>query len=193
MNMERGYLLVLLVGSWLASGMLAASDSRTLIEQAGAAYQGNLMLNQAAGDVHQQVNARAIGAGSMPGLNIQQQREGMLLEHLPADIHAGIRGGAFTGGSGVLGINQSAGAANQQINGFRIGIGVRPESLDDSSLAQSVALPPSASSAAESRQGGRQVEIDDQAFTDSRGVVQLNQAAGVGNRMVNHLGIRILE
>lgn len=170
-----------------------ASDSRAVIDASGASYQGNLMLNQAAGDTHQQVNARAIAPGVMPEIRVEQHREGLAAEAIPPAMHAGITGNAFTGGSGVLGINQSAGAANQQINGFRVGAGVRPESLDDSMLAQSAALA-SLNSAAEPREAGeRRVEIDDQAFTDSRGVVQLNQAAGVGNRMVNNLGIRILE
>lgn len=170
-----------------------AHDSSAIIDASGASYQGNLMLNQAAGDTHQQVNARAIAPGSMPEIRVEQHREGLPAEHLPSAMQASITGDAFIGGSGVLGINQSAGAANQQINGFRVGAGVRPESLDDSMLAQSAALA-SLNSAAEPREAGeRRVEIDDQAFTDSRGVVQLNQAAGVGNRMVNNLGIRILE
>lgn len=182
----------LLMGCWLICG-LAVADSRALIEHSGTGYQGTLMLNQAAGDSHQQVNARAIAPGAMPSVRVEQHREGLPAEHMPGSMRADIHGNAFTGGSGVLGINQSAGAANQQINGFRVGAGVRPDSLDDSSLAQSAVLPSSPSSAAGSRQGGRQVDIDDQAFADSRGVVQLNQAAGVGNRMVNNLGIRILE
>lgn len=177
----------------LFSLCVTASDSRAVIDASGASYQGNLMLNQAAGDTHQQVNARAIAPAAMPDIRVEQHREGVPAEYIPSAMQASITGNAFTGGSGVLGINQSAGAANQQINGFRVGAGVRPESLDDSTLAQSAALA-SLNSAAEPRETGeRRVDIDDQAFTDSRGVVQLNQAAGVGNRMVNNLGIRILE
>lgn len=184
------YLLAL---GCLLSSLAVASDSSALIDASGSGYQGNLMLNQAAGEAHQQANARAISPGSMLGVRVEQHREELPAAHIPSTMQASISGDAFSGGSGVLGINQSAGAANQQINGFRLGAGVRPESLDDSSLAQSAARS-SFSSAAESRQtGDRRVDIDDQAFTDSRGVVQLNQAAGVGNRMVNNLGIRILE
>ncbi|MFO7704534.1 MAG: hypothetical protein R6V43_05275 [Halopseudomonas sp.] len=40
--------------------------------------------------------------------------------------------------------------------------------------------------------GQRQISIDDQAFADTRGAVQLNQSAGAGNHMVNSLGMRIM-
>lgn len=68
-----------------------------------------------------------------------------------------------------------------------------PESLDDSGLAMSAAPSSLNSGAVAPQSGQRQVSIDDQAFADSRGVVQLNQSAGVGNRMVNNLGIRIMD
>ena len=177
----------------LLSLCVAASDSSAIIDASGSSYQGNLMLNQAAGDAHQQVNARAIAPGAMPSIRVEQQSDGVPAGYSSFSMQADITGSAFKGGSGVLGINQSAGAANQQINSFRMGAGVRPESVDDSSLAQSAALSPISSAAEPSETGDRRVNIDDQAFTDSRGVVQLNQAAGVGNRMVNNLGIRILE
>ncbi|GGI95411.1 adhesin [Halopseudomonas pertucinogena] len=171
---------------------LPAMADNAVIDSSGAGYQGNLMLNQAAGDAHQQANARAVAPGDMPRINVRQERDGVPAARGTSAIQASIQGDAFSGGSGVLGVNQSAGAANQQINGFRIGAGVRPESLDDSSLAQAAALSPQ-NSAEPPLTGDRRVEIDDRAFSDSRGVVQLNQAAGVGNRMVNNLGIRILE
>lgn len=184
-----------LAGCCLAFSVLSdASDRSTAtIDSSGTGYSGTLMLNQAAGDLQQQVNAGAIAPSSMPTIRVEQHRIEASAASATGAMQAGIHGDAFSGGNGVLGINQSAGVANQQINGFRLGAGVRPESLDDSSLAQSTALS-SLSSAAGSREAGdRLVEIDNQAFTDSRGVVQLNQAAGVGNRMVNNLGIRIME
>ncbi|PPA00574.1 adhesin, partial [Pseudomonas sp. MWU12-2312b] len=33
----------------------------------------------------------------------------------------------------------------------------------------------------------------DQAFTGSRGVIQLNQSAGVGNRMANTFSVRVAD
>jgi len=177
----------------LLTAVATASGHTATIDSSGAGYNGTLMINQAAGELQQQANARAIAPGSMPSVTVQQHLQGLSPDATSADLQAHIRGSAFSDGSGVLGVNQAAGVANQQINGFRLGAGVHPESLDDSSLAQSAA-PVSFSSAAGSHGAGeRLVEIDDQAFSDSRGVVQLNQGAGVGNRMVNNLGIRIVE
>ena len=187
-------LRALFVGSCLLCSLgVAAADSSAVIDTSAGSYQGNLMINQAAGDGQQQVNARALAPGAMPNITVEQQQHGASAGPVSSSMQARISGDAFRSGNGVLGVNQGAGAANQQINGFRVGNGVRPESLDDSMLAQSAALTSLNSAAEPAEVGSRMVDIDDQAFSDSRGVVQLNQAAGVGNRMVNSLGIRILE
>jgi len=55
-----------------------------------------------------------------------------------------------------------------------------------------VALLPN-SGATGTQNGSRQVVTSDQAFTGSRGVIQVNQSAGVGNRMANTLSIRVAD
>lgn len=180
------------LGLLLTVGVQAAGIEAS-IDSSAAHYQGNLMINQASGDLQQQVNARAISAGAMPAVSVGQHREGEFAIDAGADLRAHIHGASFSGGNGVLGVNQGAGAGNQQINGFRLGAGARPESLDDSVLAQSAAGSSFNSAAELHGAGERLVEIDDQAFSESRGVVQLNQGAGVGNRMVNNLSIRMVE
>ncbi len=106
---------------------------------------------------------------------------------------AAIRGNSFSNGNGVIGVNQSAGADNQMINAVRIGISAQPQGIDDSALSQqNVALLPGSGTVAPVS-GSRQVVTSDQAFTGSRGVVQLNQSAGVGNRMANTLNIRVAD
>src|SRR5690554_2614427 len=184
-----GISLVFLV---LASPFPAWADKENtvLIRNSGQNYSGNLMLNQAEGTEQQQVNSRAISAGAAAPVRVLQQRGVMTF---PEDLNAQVRieGSAFSQGSGVLGVNQGAGMGNQQINAFRMAIGAVPESLDDSSLARNAAPLSHNSGAAVPNNGERLVEIDDRAFVGSRGAVQLNQSAGVGNRTVNHLGIRI--
>ncbi len=175
----------------LAVGAQAA-DGTASIDRSASGYQGVLMINQASGS-QQQANARAISAGAMPTLKVEQHRDALTATDAAADLRAHIRGASFSGGSGVLGINQGAGAGNQQINGFRLGAAAQPESLDDQVLAQSAAGSSFSSAVESPGVGERLVEIDDQAFSGSRGVVQLNQGAGVGNRMINNLGIRIVE
>lgn len=178
---------LLLLGS---SPLFAQQEDVALINDAGRAYSGNAMVNQAAGNQHQQINARAISAGELAVIRLQQGQDTQLAPP-QLNARAEISGAAFSQGSGVLGVNQSSGIGNQQINAFHLSVGALPESLDDSSLAQNAAPLLQVSGVEAPIAGGRQVEIDDRSFAGSRGVVQLNQSAGVGNRMTNLLGIRI--
>lgn len=162
------------------------------IDGSGQGFQGNLMINQSAGDQQQQANARAISMGDHASTRIAVRQTNDRSAPGSIDAHARISGAAFSQGNGVLGVNQSAGITNQQINAFRLELNALPESLEDSALAQSAA--PATNSGVGVPQGGeRVVEMDDQAFAGSRGVVQLNQSAGVGNRSANNLSIRVLE
>jgi hypothetical protein len=174
----------------LAEAFVQADAS---INQSGQNYQGNLMFNQAAGDAQQQANARAIAAGrnAAAQTNVNQAND---ITANPADINASaaISGSSFARSQGIVGINQGAGRGNQQINALRIAGGA-PQGLDDSALAQQSVTPANLSGAAEPQSGGRVVSVDDAAFGNSRGVVQLNQSAGVGNRSINSLGIRVSE
>lgn len=94
------------------------------IDASASRYSGTLMFNQASGDLHQQVNARAVSAGELPQIKVEQRLDGIPVDHASAAMQASILGNSFSGGSGVLGVNQSAGAANQQINGFRLGTAI---------------------------------------------------------------------
>ncbi|MCP3750712.1 adhesin [Pseudomonas sp. SBB6] len=161
------------------------------IDSSGTHYQGNLTVNQAAGDQQQQANARAIAVGH--GASATTQIRQRLRTHVdPAmDAQSGIQGDAFSHGNGALGVNQSAGASNQQANALRISIGAQPQSIDDSVLLQQNVALLNNSDPTDSAPGYRQVTTSDQAFTGSRGVIQLNQSAGVGNRTANTLSIRV--
>lgn len=177
--------------------LLAAPPVQQLnaqLDSSGQAYQGSLMLNQAAGDSQQQANARAVAIGDRANASTPVTQ---LIEQLPPSqagisANARIEGSSFSRGNGLLGVNQSAGNSNQQINAFRMAAGV-PEGLDDSVLAQQSVAPSTISGAVEPQSGERLVSVDDRAFASSRGVVQLNQSAGVGNRSINNLGIRVTE
>jgi hypothetical protein len=183
--------------SWLflavlgCSSVMADSNDNALIDNSGKQYSGVVSINQAAGDQQQQVNSRAIAVGSnaQAGGSITQTIGGA-----PADrsvsAKVAIQGNSFSNGTGVLGVNQSAGANNQMLNAVRISINAGPQSIDDSVMSQqNVALSPN--SGLTSPTGSRQVVTSDQAFTGSRGVVQVNQSAGVGNRMANALNVQI--
>ncbi len=175
--------------------VLADGSAKAGINTIGAGYSGVIMINQAAGSGQQQSNVRAIAVGDIPTarINVSQRRDVLPANAGQIDALVNIQGNAFSSGNGVLGVNQSAGIGNQHINAFRIEIGSMPEGLDDSGLAQSAALASTNSGGVVPQSGDRQVAIDDRAFSGSKGVVQLNQSAGVGNRTVNNLGIRITK
>lgn len=163
------------------------------INGSGMQYQGNFAVNQAAGDQQQQANARAIaiGDGASATTQIRQRLNTQVDPRM--DARASIQGDSFSHGNGVLGVNQSAGASNQQANALRISISKQPQSIDDSVLMQQNVALLNNSVPTDSAPGNRQVTTSDQAFTGSRGVIQLNQSAGVGNRMANTLSVRVAD
>ena len=193
-------LTVLLVSALCSQLALAETvmQANASIDQSGQSHRGVLMINQAAGDGQQQANARAIAIGSSAtaqataATHVLQSSENPLINPAEIDASASIGGSSFANTLGVVGINQGAGSGNQQINAMRIASGL-PLGLDDSALAQQSVRPANFSGATEPQSGARMVSVDDSAFGNSRGVVQLNQSAGVGNRSINSLGIRITE
>jgi hypothetical protein len=190
--MNRSLLLLALLGCTSVMADPSAVDSAN-IQNSGVQYNGNFNVNQAAGDQQQQANVKsiAIGTSASATTSIHQKLD------TPADrsINASstIGGTSFSNGNGALGVNQGSGANNQMANAMRISISAAPQSVDDSALSQqNVALLPS-SGATGTSPGSRQVTTSDQAFTGSRGVIQVNQSAGVGNRMANTLSIRVAD
>lgn len=186
------FLAILASASALADSSAQVNDTAT-INNSGSNYRGNQLINQAAGDQQQQINSRSIAIGTQAGTsdNLSQTRSGQLDPSINAK--AQILGNSFSNGSGSLGVNQSAGAGNQMINVMRVSISAQPQSMDDSALLQQNVALSNNSGATDPQSGSRQVVTGDQAFTGSRGVTQLNQSAGVGNRMANTLSIRVAD
>lgn len=184
--MNRFWMLIAVLG---CSTAMADSTNNATIESSGQQYTGITSINQAAGDQQQLNNSTAIAVGAQAHLSAHQSISGAAADRA-LNASAAIQGNAFSNGSGVLGVNQSAGAQNQMINAVRISVGAGPQSIDDSVMSQqTVAL--ATDSGLTSTTGSRQVVTSDQAFTGSRGVVQVNQSAGVGNRVANTLNVRL--
>ncbi|WLH43111.1 adhesin [Pseudomonas sp. FP2254] len=181
--MNRAWLIFALLSS--AS---ALADNNAVIDNSGEDYRGNFSINQAAGNQQQMANTRAITLGGQATTVNIQRMDGQVDPALNAK--AAIQGSAFTNGNGMLGINQTAGANNQTINAVRISVNPGPQSIDDSVLLQQNTTQLT-DSGLTSTTGSRLVVTSDQAFTGSRGVIQVNQSAGVGNRVANTLGITI--
>ncbi|WP_236185840.1 adhesin [Pseudomonas protegens] len=186
------FLGLLACTSAMADNASQVQDTATLVNS-GSSYNGNLNINQAAGDQQQQTNVRAIAIGTNAKASTSVTQKLTTPADRSVNTSSTIGGNSFSNGSGALGVNQSAGANNQMVNALRISISANPQSIDDSALSQqNVALLPS-SGASDAQQGSRQVVTSDQAFTGSRGVIQVNQSAGVGNRMANTLSIRVAD
>ena len=185
--------LPLLIAALVASSTILAAADNATIDNSGAGYHGNVTVNQASGDQQQQVNVRAVAIGTAAKATTSVSQKLNTPGDPSLNARASIGGNSFSNGSGVIGINQSAGANNQMVNAVRIGISAQPQGIDDSALSQqNVALLPDSGTASPAS-GSRQITTSDQAFTGSRGVVQLNQSAGVGNRMANTLNIRVAD
>ena len=192
--MTRSLIVLALLGctSAMADSSVSTVNSAR-IQDSGSQYTGNLNVNQAAGDQQQQTNVRAIAIGTEAAATTRINQKINTSANPSMNATATIGGTSFSNGNGVLGVNQGAGANNQMANAMRISIRAAPQSVDDSALSQqNVALQPS-SGATGTSIGSRQVVISDQAFTGSRGVIQVNQSAGVGNRMANTLSIRVAD
>ncbi|EJM81485.1 hypothetical protein PMI34_05165 [Pseudomonas sp. GM74] len=192
--MSRSLLLLALFGctSVMADSVVSSVNNATL-QDSGTQYRGNFNVNQAAGDRQQQANVRAIAIGTQAGATTSVQQNITTPANPSMDATATVGGSSFSNGNGVLGVNQGVGANNQMANAMRVSISAAPQAIDDSALSQqNVALLPN-SGATGAPNGSRQVVTSDQAFTGSRGVIQVNQSAGVGNRMANTLSIRVAD
>jgi hypothetical protein len=192
--MNRSILFLALLA---CTSVMADSNVRTInkadIQDSGVQYKGNFNVNEAAGDQQQQTNVRAIAIGTEAGATTSITQKITTPANPSMNATATIGGTSFSNGNGVLGVNQGAGANNQMANAMRISISAGPQAVDDSALSQqNVALLPG-SGATGTSTGSRQVVTSDQAFTGSRGVIQVNQSAGVGNRMANTLSIRVAD
>lgn len=192
MNRSLIFLALLASASAMADSNVPVVNNAN-IQDSGTQYKGNFNVNQAAGDQQQQTNTRAIAIGSNASATTTVRQSLDAAANPAMNATATIGGSSFSNGNGVLGVNQSAGANNQMANAMRVSISANPQSIDDSVLSQqNVALLPD-SGATGAPTGSRQVVTSDQAFTGSRGVIQVNQSAGVGNRMANTLSIRVAD
>src|SRR5690349_1237441 len=187
----------LFLALFACTSVMADSSVSTInnadIQNSGARYNGNFGVNEAAGDQQQQANVRAIAIGTEASATTSVIQKITTPANPSMNATATIGGNSFTNGNGVLGVNQGAGANNQMANAMRISISAAPQAIDDSALSQqNVALLPNPG-ATGTPNGSRQVVTSDQAFTGSRGVIQVNQGAGVGNRLANTLSIRVAD
>ncbi len=138
-----------------------------------------------AGNNNQQGNLSAIAISGPAVIQFNQQNQSTT--NLSGKQSVAILGQALSHNQGLVGINQGAGEANQQLNAFALslddsGMGV----VTDINLSTSVAKTPSGKVPATTTTS---IYLDDNALTGSKGVIQVNQVTGQGNQAVNMVSL----
>ena len=179
--------------SVVADGVAGYSVQTVIDGNTGSDAQGVLGVNMAAGDSNLQSNATSM---SISGANGRASAQSNVVQAIAAgsftvpDVAvAKIDGNAFSNAAGAMGINQAAGAVNAQANSVAIALGVGAEVTADAELAQSVSDVAPGSVAANGQQ--RETTVADTAFRGARGIVQVNQSAGVANATGNSFALRV--
>ena len=162
-----------------------AENRVDLGSQALSNIRGAMGVNMVAGNNNQQGNLAAI-ALSGPAL-VQFSQQNQSTTNLNGNQSVAILGSALSQSQGLVGINQGAGEANQQLNAFALslddsGIGV----VTDINLSTSVAKTPSGKVPPNTTTS---IYLDDNALTGSKGVIQVNQVTGQGNQAVNMVSL----
>jgi len=167
----------------------------------GNGLTGILSINQEAGNMNQQANIRSIvivdaggGLGDLSlDVNTSQELTGnsLLLRNTgPREVSIT---NSFNNGTGIVGINQSAGNMNQQLGVVVVGIGVNvgPDAiqLGDAQLGQ-IGTDADNSLTEEGVQGPRHNTLSD-SFNDFSGIAQINQTTGDMNRITQVVGVSI--
>lgn len=172
-----------------------AENTTRITDQVMSQARGLVGVNEAAGDDNLQFNGAAIAIGSELADTTVKSRQAIRLDKLPGPMRnrVSIEDNAFANARGAMSINQVSGAANSQANAVAISYGMQAEVFSDIDLEQSTAV--SSPNLVRNLPGltpGR-VNVDDTAFAQAQGIIQLNQTAGVANQSANALSIRVIE
>lgn len=174
----------------VASGSeLEILDNQAVIENnAFSDFQGLIGVNMAAGDNHAQVNLHLIGVGNtlQSGVIDQYTRAGESITGETMDL---IGDYAFQSSAGIVSMNQAAGSGSAEANLVRIGYGVTVPL--DTTVLQQVVGSASHELNGENGNGIRTDIIGEHAFENSKGIIQVNQSAGVANAVSNNLVINV--
>ncbi|MDX1540050.1 MAG: hypothetical protein R3349_01475, partial [Geminicoccaceae bacterium] len=151
---------------------------------------GVLSANQSSGHQNNQANVRAFALGdgdapAMASIDIRPRRQGNRIQ-----ATGGARSNrlehSFQGSAGLVGVNQSAGNGNQQINAIALAIGLDLEGAAPV-LADSELEAIGGDGRAAGRDRGTRADVIDSSFTGFQGVAQVSQSSGDGNVITNTL------
>ncbi len=169
--------------------------SRVLLQDAFQGNSGIVNLNQEAGNVNNQANVRVLAfmateVGSIIGalnLSVSQAATNNTVLSDSSD-HSTRIGNSFGGTAGIVGVNQSAGSANNQLNIMAMAVGdtLGPDALPigDTTLGQVFSGKRDVQTASGSR-----ADVIENSFANFRGIAQVNQSSGDVNSVGNVLGV----
>lgn len=183
---------IMLYGTFSLCASAQDSSAQTIIDgSVGSNAHGALSVNMAAGDSNVQSNATAIAAGTSNGQASAHASTDQIIDsttfNVPEIAVTRISNNAFNNASGLIKINQAAGAANAQANNVALAVGA--EVAADTALAQNVSgLAPEAMEASGQQ---REAVVDEAAFRGAHGIVQVNQSAGIANASGNNFTMRV--
>ena len=181
-----------LVNQTLIGNRLVERDviSTSIMQDTFRDGRGILSINQASGNINNQANVRVLaftdGEGLVYDLSLATSARSIKNSVI---VYGGERedriSNSFGGAVGIVGVNQSVGSLNQQVNVVVLGIGVAlgpgVVALGDADLGGTIA-DNSVSS------GGNRSDIITDSFTGFRGIAQVNQSSGDLNVLGNTLG-----
>jgi len=173
-----------------------ATISKSSIQSVFENVSGLSRVNVTAGSGNLQQNSSAIAILDDSSLNAVAKVKNTQLTDNPASknpqlMSAEIASGAFNGARGITSVNQSAGTDNAQLNAMAIAVGgARPFAIVEMNESQLLGeSQPAGFSLADQAGNTAQVNaatgLSKSAFNGARGVIQINQAAGIGNLTSN--------
>ncbi len=170
-----------------------SADQTALIDQTGGGLDGLFALNQDVGAMNSQANVVVGAVADEGGYARASISERQALRRNTLERAGGgeslIMRDSFDGGSGIIQINQAAGAFNQQVNALAFAMGL--ERVDDLAGMSDVELSrvrDTNTLLQEGAPGARTIEAVGN-FDGFTGIVQVNQTVGAFNQVSNTIAL----
>ena len=166
-------------------------DHVVIGEGEGSHVSGRLAVNLAAGEGNQQMGAASVAIGETATIADSARQSTVGSDSSDRATRISIEGDAFSNNSGLISINVTAGLQNQSANLASLAVG-NSGALSDQLLAQSRA-PTNPTGESEGGAGASNdvVEISDDAFNESSGLIQVNLIGGERNSSANTFSLNV--
>ncbi|MEX3939552.1 hypothetical protein AB4Y44_08370 [Paraburkholderia sp. BR10937] len=172
-----------------AQAQVSVGATASIAPGAATSTTGALTVNETAGIDNAQANQLTITTGNV-SINVNGDEQLASVTAQLKGASATIGAGAFANTNGAMMVNQSAGVGNVQRNTALISSGaIGVAAVSDGELSAAAAQNGGHGQTAQAG-GIREVRIDNAAFRNATGLVQVNQTAGAGNATANSFVLR---